>query len=125
MGAGCLALLDANIQSGIDTMLQLRNFEDQLEGTDIVITGGGRIDSQSIQGKVISVISKYTCIRNIPLVAIVGYIDDSAIKAYDLGVTAMFSIDRMALPFSESAKRSAKDYKHTLQDVLRLIRSLS
>ena len=52
--------------------------------------------------------------------AIVGGIADDAVPAYGLGVDAMFSIDRAALPFPESAPRSAADYRATLRDVLRV-----
>ena len=47
-------------------------------------------------------------------------IADDAVPAYGLGVDAMFSIDRAALPFPESAPRSAADYRATLRDVLRV-----
>ena len=47
MGAGCVALLGGMIQSGIDAVLDVTGFDRQLEGADLVITGEGRIDSQS------------------------------------------------------------------------------
>ncbi|MDF2510333.1 MAG: glycerate kinase [Herbinix sp.] len=122
MGAGCLAFLGAELKSGIEAILDMLNFDSHLEGADLVITGEGKIDNQSINGKVISGIANRTKPHDIPLVAIVGCIDDSASAAYELGITAMFSIDRAALPFSESSSRSAKDYRLTLIDVLRLIR---
>ena len=59
----------------------------------------------------------------VPLVALVGCIDDSAEAAYSLGVTAMFSIDRTARSFSETRSRSAQDYRAALCDILRLIRT--
>lgn len=121
MGAGCTALLGASLRPGIETLLDVVGFDRHLQGADLVITGEGRIDSQSVQGKVVSGIARRTKPKGVPLVAIVGCIDDSAAEAYDVGVTAMFSIDRMALPFSQSAARSAQDYKNTLLDVLRLI----
>ena len=52
MGAGCVALLGGTIQSGIDAVLDVTGFDRQLEGADLVITGEGRIDSQSADGKV-------------------------------------------------------------------------
>lgn len=122
MGAGCTALLGASLRPGIETLLDVVGFDRQLQDAELVITGEGRIDAQSVQGKVISGIAKRTKAKGIPLVAIVGCIDDSAAQAYDMGVTAMFAIDRMALPFSQSAPRSHEDYQNTLSDVLRLIK---
>jgi len=122
MGAGCLAFLRASLRPGIEAVLDTIGFDRLLDGADLVLTGEGRFDAQSARGKVISGIARRTRARGVPLVAIVGCIDDSAAAAYDLGVTAMFAIDRMALPFSQSAARSAADYRATLLDVLRLIR---
>ena len=124
MGAGCMAFLHAQLKSGIDAVLDMVSFDTLVRGADLVITGEGRIDSQSIRGKVISGIAKRTSKRNVPLVAIVGSIDDSAQAAYDLGVTAMFGIDREAVAFETYAHKSAEQYRKTLEDVLRLIKAV-
>ena len=122
MGAGCVAFFSASLKSGIDTVLDLTNFNSALMGADIVFTGEGRIDSQSVHGKVISGVAKRTSLRGVPLIAIVGKIDDSADCAYDAGVAAVFSTNRAGLPFEELKDRCREDYRKTLCDVLRLIR---
>ena len=124
MGAGSIAFLGGTLRSGIEAVLDAVDFDRRLDGTDLVITGEGRIDAQSVQGKVISGIAKRTAPRNIPLVAIVGGIGPGAEAAYDLGVTAMFSINRAAESFAESAPRSAENYRRTLADLLRLIKAM-
>ena len=121
MGAGCMAFLGAQMRSGIEAVLDLVGFDRLLDGADLVITGEGRIDSQSVYGKVISGIAKRTQPRGVPLVAIVGMIAPDASEAYDLGVTAMFGIDRTARAFADYAAESADYYRATLEDVLRLI----
>ena len=124
MGAGSIAFLGGTLRSGIEAVLDAVDFDRRLDGTDLVITGEGRIDAQSVQGKVISGIARRTAPRNIPLVAIVGGIGPGAEAAYDLGVTAMFSINRAAASFAESAHRSAENYRRTLADLLRLIKAM-
>ena len=124
MGAGAMAFLGAELKSGIEAVLDMVDFDRALEGADLVITGEGRIDAQSVHGKVISGIARRTSPRNIPLVAIVGGIDESASEAYDLGVTAMFGIDREAVAFADYADRSAECYRRTLEDILRLISAM-
>lgn len=96
MGAGCVAFLGAELRSGIEAVLEAIDFDRMLDGTDLVITGEGRVDAQSAQGKVISGIASRTSRRHIPLAVIAGSIAPDAGIAYDLGVTAMFSIDREA-----------------------------
>lgn len=121
MGAGCVALLGGIIQSGIDAVLDVTGFDRQLEGADLVITGEGRIDSQSADGKVISGVARRTRAKGIPLIAIAGGIADSAGAVYDIGVSAMFSTDRAALPVDMLGARSPGDYEATLNDVMSLI----
>ena len=121
MGAGCVALLGGTIQSGIDAVLDVTGFDRQLEGADLVITGEGRIDSQSADGKVISGVARRTRAKGIPLIAIAGGIADSAGAVYDIGVSAMFSTDRAALPVDMLGARSPGDYEATLSDIMSLI----
>ena len=121
MGAGCVALLGGIIQSGIDAVLDVTGFDRQLEGADLVITGEGRIDSQSADGKVISGVARRTRTKGIPLIAIAGGIADSAGAVYDIGVSAMFSTDRAALPVDMLGARSPDDYEATLNDIMSLI----
>lgn len=125
MGAGCVAFLGAELRSGIEAVLDTVQFDRRLEGADLVITGEGRIDAQSLGGKVISGVAGRVKPRGIPLLAIVGAIDPSACEAYDLGVTAIFGIDREARALREYAARSAENYQRTLEDILRLIRAFS
>lgn len=121
MGAGCVALLGGTIQSGIDAVLDVTGFDRQLEGADLVITGEGRIDSQSADGKVVSGIARRTRAKGVPLIAIAGGIADSAGAVYDIGVSAMFSTDRAALPVDMLGARSPGDYEATLSDIMSLI----
>ena len=121
MGAGCVALLGGTIQSGIDAVLDVTGFDRQLEGADLVITGEGRIDSQSADGKVVSGVARRTRAKGMPLIAIAGGIADSAGAVYDIGVSAMFSTDRAALPVDMLGARSPGDYEATLSDIMSLI----
>ena len=62
-----------------------------------------------------------TTTKMVPLIALVGGIAEGAEAGYDLGVTAMFGIDRSAQDFHAFASDSAKYYQRTLEDILRLI----
>ena len=121
MGAGCVALLGGTIQSGIDAVLDATGFDRQLDGADLVITGEGRIDSQSAGGKVVSGVAKRTSAKGVPLIAIAGGIADSGSAVYDIGVSAMFGTDRAALPVDKLGARSPADYEATLNDIMSLI----
>lgn len=122
MGGGCVAFLGAALKPGIEAILDLVEFDSHLSGADLVITGEGRIDSQSFRGKVISGITRRTRANSIPVIAIVGSIDQSASAAYDLGVTALFGINREGKSFADCAHQSQENYRRTLEDVMRCIR---
>lgn len=124
MGAGCMAFLDAQLKPGIEAVLDTVDFDRRLEGADLVITGEGRIDSQSVHGKVISGVARRVATRKIPLVAVVGGIAEGAEEAYELGVTALFGCDRESVGFRNYAHKAKENYQRTLEDVLRLIRAV-
>lgn len=122
MGAGCVAFIGGTLRSGVDAMLDIADFDRQLENADLVITGEGRIDSQTAHGKLISGVARRTQARRVPLIAIAGCIDDGAATLYENGVTAMFATNRASLPVSELKERAAKDYQAVLEDVLRILK---
>lgn len=124
LGGGGIAFLGGEMKSGIESVLDVLNFDRFLPGTDLVITGEGRVDSQSLQGKVISGLLRRTVPLGIPLLVIAGAIDQSAAAAYEKGVTAMFSTDRRALGYQEVLADCEADYRATLEDVLRFARAL-
>lgn len=103
-------------------MLGIADFDRQLENADLVITGEGRIDSQTAHGKLISGVARRTQARRVSLIAIADCIDDGAATLYENGVTAMFATNRASLPVSERKDRAAKDYQAVLEDVLRILK---
>ena len=124
LGAGVLAFLNGELKPGIEAVLDTADFDDRLEGADLVITGEGRIDGQSLRGKVVYGVARRAKKKGVPVAAIVGDVDDGAYDMYEHGVSSIFSINRKAVPFSTARLTSAEDYQHTLKDVLRLISSL-
>lgn len=123
-GGGAVAFLGAQLRPGIEVVLDTVDYDSRLKGADLVITGEGRVDSQSVRGKVISGIAGRTAPAGIPLVVIAGSIAEGAEAAYGLGVTAMFGIDREAVAFESYAHKSGENYRRTLKDVLRLIQAV-
>ena len=63
MGAGIVAFLDGELQPGIRTVLELVHFDEALEGADLVITGEGKIDGQSLHGKVVVGVAELSLIH--------------------------------------------------------------
>jgi glycerate kinase len=70
-------------------------------------------------GKVVIVVARRTKSAGVPLVALVGDIADNLESVYDAGVSAIFSINRVAVPFSEAKHRSRRDLACTMDDLMR------
>lgn len=118
-GAGMVAFLGSELRRGIDVVLDTKNFDLELEDTDLVFTGEGRFDAQSIDGKAISGIAARTKPRNIPLIVLCGAADESEI-CYEIGVTAVFSIQRKAMPFKEAKLVNEPSLYKTAYNVMKL-----
>ena len=125
MGAGVVAFLNGTLEPGIDIMLDTVDFDSHIKDADLIITGEGRLDSQSLRGKVISGVASRGKIQNIPVIAIVGDIEEDAYPIYDMGVTSIFSINRKPIPFSEARYNSESFYRATIEDILRLIKRIN
>ncbi|MFV0481211.1 MAG: glycerate kinase [Campylobacteraceae bacterium] len=83
--------LNTNIKSGIDVVLNLAKFDEQCIGASLVITGEGRLDRQSVFGKVPVGVAKFATIHKIPVVAVVGSIGDGFEEVYKHGISAIQS----------------------------------
>lgn len=121
MGAGIAAILGGKLMSGIDIMLDMIGFEEILKDTSMVITGEGRIDGQSSYGKVISGVARRTKKYQVPVIALAGAVTDEADLLYEMGVSAMFGINRRALSFEELKTTTKMDLRKTAESIFRLI----
>ena len=106
-------------------MLDTVHFEERIAGADFVITGEGRLDSQSLRGKVVIGVSRRAKLAGIPVFAVVGDVGDDIDEAYSLGVSAIFSTNHLAIPFTEAKPRSKKDYRLTIENLFRALAALS
>lgn len=125
MGAGMVAFLDGKLQMGIDTVLDTVRFNELIKDADLVISGEGKIDTQSIRGKVVIGVASRTKKADCPLVAVVGDIGDDIEEAYEKGVSAIFSINRVAVDFSKAKLRAKDDLRLTVENIFRFTNSIN
>lgn len=120
MGGGMAAFLGSRLQMGIDAVLDTADFDALLPGTRAVITGEGRIDGQSLRGKVVVGVARRAKKAGIPVIAVVGDIASGAAAAYEEGVTAMFSTNRRAVPWEQARLTAKEDLRAAAGDLFRL-----
>jgi len=123
LGAGTMAFLDASLNSGIDIMLDVVNFKKEVCDSDIVITGEGRIDGQSKDGKVISGLAPICKKAGVPLYAFTGSVIEPIEELYDAGLTAVFPIIKNPDELPVVLDNSKETLKNTVGSVVRLMES--
>ena len=124
MGGGMQAFLGATLRSGIEIILDQIGFDDHLKNATLVITGEGRIDKQSLMGKVLSGVSKRAQKAGVPLIALGGGISDE-LEEHE-GVDALFSVMRYPMSLEEAMEkeRAQKLIKQSTKEIFRLIKTL-
>ncbi len=121
LGFGMAAFCGAQLRMGIDAVLDAVGFDSLLPGTDVVFTGEGKIDSQSVRGKVVSGVAARCRKAGVPVVAVVGQIGQGFEEMYQQGLTAVFSINRAAQPFAESRFHAGENLALTMENIARLL----
>jgi glycerate kinase len=125
LGAGAVCFLNARLRMGIDVLLDAADFEARLNDADLVLTGEGKLDAQSLRGKTVLGVAKRAKEKNVPVIAVVGDIGDDIEAAYGLGITGIFSINRVAAPIDEAVRRSENDLYLTIENLMRVMKSLT
>ena len=103
IGGMFLSLFGAEMRSGIDEVLDLCRFEELLDNADFVITGEGRIDSQTLGGKTLSGVVDRVKDRRVGLIGFCGSLDHSAVeKLISAGFTSIYPITQVGESLSEA-----------------------
>lgn len=109
LGGGAVAFLAAELKKGIDIILDAADFDSKAKISDLIITGEGRLDYQSVNGKVISGIAKRASRLGKKVIAICGSRGDGAEKIKQLGVSELYFSVENEKPFEEIKKRCRED----------------
>lgn len=104
LGGGLVAFCNAQLKSGIDAVLDIIDFEEQIKDASLIITGEGAIDGQTKKGKVPVGVARRA--SNTPVIAIVGDIRDGAEAVYDMGIVSIMPALKRAMPLEEAIKNS-------------------
>ncbi|MBR6107512.1 MAG: glycerate kinase [Oscillospiraceae bacterium] len=122
LGFALRTFLNADLKPGIDVVINQTGIEAAISSADIVITGEGRMDAQTVMGKVPVGIAKIAKKYGLPVIAFCGCIDDGAEICNQNGIDAFFSILRSITTFEEAMKseNTKKNLADTAEQVFRL-----
>ena len=123
LGGAFKVFLNAQLHKGIDMVLDAIGFDRSIEGADLIITGEGKIDSQTAQGKVIAGITERAGRYGIPVIAIAGIVDLAAEDLKDSGMTAVYPIgphpkDESDLEYAMRPEVASKNISQTVASIL-------
>lgn len=121
LGAALLVFLRAQLKSGIETVLDLIEFDRRLKGVSLVVTGEGCTDWQSCYGKVVQGVGDRCRKHNVPAVALVGGMGEGAEQIYEHGIRSIVTTVNGIMPPKEAFKNAEILY---YQAALRLFRLL-
>lgn len=106
VGGGAIAFLGAELVSGITTFLAITALEKQIEACDLVITGEGKLDNQTEQGKVISGVCALAKKYNKPVIAVCGAADKEA--AQKLGIQQVYTVLERSTSIEEAMSKATE-----------------
>lgn len=120
MGGGVLLLPKVQLKSGVNIVLDTVQLSDKLQDADLVITGEGRMDGQTAQGKTPVGVALAAKTANKPVIAIVGCLREDYEVVYDKGIDAVFPIIRQLDNLENTLKNGQENLISCAQNVARL-----
>ena len=121
LGAGLIAFTEARMKSGIEIVINASNICKYMENADLVITGEGRVDTQTAFGKTPSGIAKAARKYHIPTVVIGGGITDDANDIFAYGIDGLESACARDMSLEEAIKNSRKHLANAAERAIRLV----
>lgn len=122
MGAALIAFLNAELRSGIELVTEALHLENHIHNCTLVVTGEGRIDSQSIHGKVPVGVARIAKKYHKPVIGIAGSLTPDVAVVHQHGLDAVFSVlnsigtlDEALRNAADNVYRSARNIAATLQ----------
>lgn len=122
MGAALHAFCQAELRSGIEIVTEALGLAEQVKDADLVITGEGRIDSQSINGKVPIGVAKVAKQFNKPVIGIAGSLTADVGVVHQHGLDAVFSVLFSICTLDDALANAAQNVRLTARNVAAVIK---
>ena len=121
LGAGLVAFLGAELMRGVDIVIEATGLKEKMEGAHLVITGEGKLDSQTINGKTPMGVAMAAKERGIPVIAIGGAVDDSPLL-YRNGFDCLIAIPNKPMTLKNAIEHADELVTDTAERIGRLIK---
>ncbi|MCF5387727.1 glycerate kinase [Pseudomonas syringae] len=120
MGFAAKAYLKASFRVGVEVVAELTGLEQALIGADLVITGEGRFDAQTLRGKTPLGVARVAQRRQVPVVVLAGTLGDGYEQLYAHGIGAAFALVSGPMSFEQACRDTRRLLHERARDVARL-----
>jgi glycerate kinase len=117
MAAGLAGFLNADLVNGIDYFLSLTKFDDALEGKDLVITGEGSIDLQTLHGKGPFGVARRAKQKGVPVIGLAGKIPVERVVSLEQYFDVLLSINIEETELSYALLQTQQNLKRTSKNI--------
>ena len=124
LGAGLMSFLGATLKSGVELVIETVGLEARMQGADFVITGEGRMDEQTLMGKVPQGVARRAMRHDLPVVAIVGSYRGATEPLHLAGIDAIFVASRGPETLSDAMAHAALNIESAAEQVYRWFRTI-
>ncbi|AFK62020.1 hypothetical protein TKWG_08145 [Advenella kashmirensis WT001] len=118
LGFAALAYLQAVFKPGVEVVAEYAGLDEHIQKADLVITGEGRLDAQTLRGKTIAGIAALTQKHQVPLIALAGSLHEDFAKVYDGGITAAFSLPGGPMSLKETMQQTRQLLMQRSRDIV-------
>lgn len=124
LGYGLMFFLGAEVRPGVEVVMQSVGFHQLLDGCGLVITGEGRLDSQTSYGKTVMGVARSAREKGVPVLALGGEVTSEAECLHESGVSSLIAIPFGPMTVEESMAGAAPQLRRTCREIGSLIRSV-
>jgi glycerate kinase len=121
LGAALLAVLGARLRPGCEVIMDTINLEAVLDGADLVITGEGRTDGQTVYGKAPIGVARVAARRGVPVIALSGCLTADSAAVHEHGIAAVFSAVRRPCTVEEALRDASINVRSAAYNVARAL----
>ena len=122
LGGGMVAFLDAELRAGVDIILDTVGLDDALEGADLVLTGEGALDYQTVYSKAPIGVAERAKRLGIPVIAIAGTLGDRYRLVHEHGIDAAVAITNAPMTLEEASSQAAELIANAAEQAARMMK---
>lgn len=121
LGFAAIAFLNAKVKKGLEVIAEITDLDRKIQNADIVVTGEGSTDYQTLYGKVVFGIAAIAKKLNKTLICLSGAVDLEIDELYDAGVTSLFSIVNGPISIKEAMEHGERLLEKKSENIFRLL----